>query len=448
MLTEKLNDLITRVGPGTPMGEVFRRFWLPAVLSSEIEQPDGAPVRIRILGEDLIAFRDSSGAVGIIEAFCSHRLASLFFGRNEDCGIRCAYHGWKFDINGKCVDMPNVPNGENPKVRARGDIKAYPAREGGGLVWVYMGPSDLKPPLPAFEWMGLPEDQRHVSRWLQRTNYSVGMEGEIDTSHVSFAHKEFDPSKSPIQGVGADLAALNGAPKLTLHDTEYGYTYGSMRTLSSGQFWRQTHWFAPMFSLIPMSPGAYVGAGGRAWVPIDDDHTASFSYWFRVDGPLGAQKALLDSGAVFPPRMDRGRYTLPDGAMIDIWLPLANKENDFLIDREMQKTVNFTGIWGANEQDRALQESMRSVGARNPGVADKTREHLMASDLAVVTARNKLIKMAEDLQNGIEPAYAQSGDSWNVRALSKIGPEDTFDLFSEVYANEMYPPSASDDGLV
>lgn len=444
MLTEKLNEVLTRVGPGTPMGELFRRFWLPALVASEIAEPDSPPKRIRILCEDLLAFRDSSGKVGIIEAYCSHRLAPLFFGRNEECGLRCPYHGWKFDVNGKCVDMPNVPNSDSPRTRERGDIRAYPTREAGGLIWVYMGPKELEPPLPEFEWMGLPEGHCHVSRWLQRTNYSMGMEGEIDTAHISFLHKDFDPSKSYLTGTGADLAE-DGAPKLTLRETDYGFTYGARRNMPDGRkFWRQTHWFAPMFSLIPMIPNEYVGAGGRAWVPIDDDHTTTFSYWFRVDRPLGDGPDLkvLESGAAFPPRMKPGTFALPDGGVIDTFLPLANKENDFLIDRDMQRNDNFSGIWGANEQDRALQEGMRSIGRKHPGIVDRSKEHLMASDLAVVTARNKLLKMASDLEKGIEPACAQSGKSFAVRSITKICDEVDFDAFVETFKDEIKAPSA------
>lgn len=439
MLTAKLNEILTRVGPGTPMGKVFRRFWLPALLSSEIA-PDSTPVRLRILCEDLVAFRDSDGKVGIIEAYCSHRLAPLFFGRNEECGLRCPYHGWKFNVEGKCVDMPNVPSGSSERIRERCSIGAYPTREAGGVVWIYMGPKELTPPLPAFEWMSLPPEQRHVSRWIQRTNYCAGMEGEIDSTHISFLHKDFDNSKSLLAGTGAELAD-DGAAKLTLRETDYGFMYGAMRNAVDAKFWRMTHWLAPMFSLVALTPGDYVGAGGRAWVPIDDDHTMSFSYWFRVDRPLGPEYDILESGAVFPPRMEPGRFTLPDGTVIDTFLPLANRENDFLIDREMQRNVNFSGIWGANEQDRALQESMPSIGREHPGIVDRSREHLMASDVAVVTARNTLIRMAQDIERGIEPSYPQQAGSCAVRAITKLCEIDDFDRFVDAYRDEIQAPA-------
>ena len=150
MLSDDDNDLLCRVGPGQPMGEVFRRFWLPAIASRELLQKDAAPRRLRLLGEDLIAFRDSNGDVGIVGAYCPHKLAPLFFGRNEDCGIRCAYHGWKFDKLGECVEIPNLPpNFDTNALKARARIPGYPTREAGGMVWVYMGPRETMPDLPA-----------------------------------------------------------------------------------------------------------------------------------------------------------------------------------------------------------------------------------------------------------------------------------------------------------
>ena len=154
MLTREDNELITQVGPGTPMGELFRRFWLPVMLAEEVPNADGTPVRLHVLNEKLIAFRDSEGRVGIVDSYCPHRGAPLFFGRNEECGIRCVYHGWKFDVDGNCVDLPNSPEGETYKDKVA--IKSYPAIEKGGLIWAYMGPKDTQPPMPGFDWLDQP----------------------------------------------------------------------------------------------------------------------------------------------------------------------------------------------------------------------------------------------------------------------------------------------------
>jgi phthalate 4,5-dioxygenase oxygenase subunit len=289
--------------------------------------------------------------------------------------------------------------------------------------------------------MSLPSDQLHVSRWLQRTNYCAGMEGEIDSAHISFLHKEFVSQDAKLHAI-ASGRTNDGAPKLTLRNTDYGFSYGARRAFGDENIWRMTHWFAPMFSLIPMGPGEFRESNGRAWVPVDDDHTTTFSYWFRVDRPLGIDKDMLDSGDAIPPRRNRGRYTLLDGTVIDTFLPLGNKENDYLVDREAQRTINYSGISGANDQDRSVQESLRSIGVDHPGIVNRRREHLMATDVAIVTARNILIKMATDLQNGIEPNYPKNGSTWAVRAISKICSEEDFDNFVQSFADDIAAPSA------
>lgn len=439
MVNREDNALLTRVGPGTPMGELFRRFWLPAALTDELDAPDGPPVRLRILCEDLLAFRDTSGRIGIIDAYCSHRGAPLFFGRNEAAGIRCPYHGWKFDVAGHCLDQPNVPatgDRDSGAVRRSAAIKSYETREAGGIVWVYMGPRDRIPELPALEWTTLPRAQCHTSRWLQRSNWLQGAEGEIDTAHVSFLHREHEPATSMIQPTGANLAT-DGAPVLNVKETAYGFISAARRALGDQYFWRISQWLAPMFSLIPRAPSErFESGGGRAWVPVDDTNTTTFAYSFRVDRPLDAAELKMASeGAHFPPRMRKGTVQLEEGHRIDTFLPIADSENDYLVDRERQRTVNFTGIWGVNEQDRAMQESLRpTAGAR--GIVDRSKEHLVRSDVAIVTARRRLLSMVRALQNGIEPAEASRPDAYAVRAISKITPIASLDEFLEAYGQE------------
>jgi phthalate 4,5-dioxygenase oxygenase subunit len=436
MMTKEDNELLTRVGPGTPMGTLLRRFWLPALLAAEVEKPDSTPVRIRILCEDLVAFRDTSGRVGIVDAYCAHRRAPLFFGRNEECGLRCPYHGWKFDVDGKCLDIPNVVSARDmTAMKSKLGITAYPTREAGGVIWVYMGPSDKVPDFPHLQWTTLPKESLHVSRWIQRSNWMQGVEGEIDTSHISFLHKDFSTaSEKMLPGVHI---ASDGAPEITLRETEYGFTYGARRKLGDQSYWRQTQWLLPMHSMIPRTPEqAFTHGSGRAWVPIDDNHTTTFSYGFRSDGPLNVQDIeTLESGYVFPPRLGKGTFVLPDGYKIDTYLPMANKDNDYLIDRDKQRTINFTGIWGANEQDRSLQESMQGAGPETPGIVDRSREHLVASDVAIVTARRRLLKMARDLQNGIEPPPAANGEMYGVRAFSCLTSISEFDELQKEYGH-------------
>ena len=437
MLRKEENELLTRVGPGTPMGEVFRRFWLPAALSEELKEPGAPPVRLRILCEDLLAFRDSSGKLGIIDAYCSHRQAPLFFGRNENCAIQCPYHGWRFDVNGECVEAPNAPNylRDTPNAKARLAIVAYPTHEAGGIVWVYMGPKEEQPPFPNFEFTTVPEGYNRSSRWLQRSNWLQGMEGEIDTSHISFAHKDLSTGHEAVSITGLQYSLQDDSPVLSVKETDYGFMSGSRRNYDGKYFWRMTQWLTPMFSLIPRAPAeVFTSGGGRAWVPVDDNNTITFAYNFRVDRPLSAaEHKLIDDGAHFPPRIKRGSIQLDEGQRIDTWLTVANIENDYHVDREMQKTVNFTGIFGVNEQDRCLQEAMRSASGRDRGIVDRTREHLVAADLAITAARRRLLRMIKTLQEGKTLREVSSGDLYAVRAVSRVCGVADFDEFTQVY---------------
>src|SRR5579875_365206 len=192
MLPQEDNELVTNTNPGTPMGELFRRFWLPVALSEELPGPDCAPIRVQVLGEKLVAIRDSSGRPGLFDAFCPHRGAPLFFGRNEEDGLRCVYHGWKFAVDGACVDLPSAQEGETFKHKIH--IKAYPCIEAGDLIWAYMGPADRKPPFPEFPWTKLPADHRYVTKFRLECNYLQAMEGDYDPSHAPFLHSTFMPS--------------------------------------------------------------------------------------------------------------------------------------------------------------------------------------------------------------------------------------------------------------
>lgn len=435
MLNKETNELLCRVGPRTPMGNLFRRFWLPAVMSNELRK-DGAPLRLRILGEDLLAFRDSNGQVGIVEAYCSHRGAPLFFGRNEQCGIRCAYHGWKFNVGGECLQIPNASDADSGDMRQRAKITAYVTREANGVVWVYMGERSRMPPFPKFDYACAPEGQAYAARWLQCTSWLQGLEGEIDSSHISWLHRDFDSANSKMKSAGAQLAT-DAAPSLDIRETAMGCTYGARRNLDGQYFWRQSHWVAPMFSFIPHAPGPFVSFGGRAWTPIDDNHVTVFTFGYRNDRPFNDQELqTIDSGALFPPRMKPGKYPLPDGYLIDTFLPVANKENDYEIDRQMQRDVNFSGIWGVHDQDRALAENSRKTSGVDPGILDRSREHLVSADKAIVTARRTLLRMVRDLQEGADPTFIEDADAFRVRAISKICDIASFDEFIVTFGAE------------
>jgi len=422
MLSFSDNELLICTGPGTPMGELFRRFWHPVLLTEELPDPDGTPVRLRVLSEDLVAFRDTNGQVGIIDALCPHRRAGMFFGRNEECGLRCVYHGWKFDVHGRCVDMPTEPADSTFKDKVT--IKAYPAVEYGGCIWIYMGPPEKQPALPALEWARVPDSQRVLSRWLQESNYMQAVEGEIDSAHVSWLHAPLQVEASPFRGRFNDAIIRDGAPKLTVKPTDYGFCYGARRDADNGEYyWRVTQWLLPTFSLIPAHG---FPRGGRCWIPIDDTHISVIQYNYHPERPL--TEAEIQRGKTSP-QVEPARYRLPDGVTIDICRDVLNADNDYGIDREFQRTQNFTGIQVIRSQDTAMTESMG-------GIVDRSQEHLGTTDVAVIAARRQLLKMARDLEAGIEPVEALQPEIYNVRAVDMVCAEGDFLRFMDLYATE------------
>jgi len=392
---------MTRVGPGTPMGELFRRFWLPVSLPEQLPQPDADPVRLRILGEDLVAFRDSNGTIGLVDAFCPHRRAPLYFGRNEECGLRCVYHGWKFDTSGTCVDMPSEPAESNFKDKVT--VRAYPTREFGGTIWAYMGPADTVPELPMMEWATVPDAHRRAAMWIVESNWLQVLEGNVDTSHVSFLHSAQDG----IPGVREE-GVLDKAPRLMVMENEIGFAYGGRRASRDNQYyWRVTQFMLPMYTLIPGPgwPRACVGV-----VPIDDQHCLRFQVSYNPE-------EAIEREPPFTPR-ELGSFDLPGNVTIDTWLPTENRRNLYSLDRERQRHVNYSGIQGIETQDRAMTEGMGYV-------CDRTQEHLGTSDLAVIAARRLLERQATELQKGRPPLAARRHDLFGVRPLDVVSPHAT-----------------------
>jgi phthalate 4,5-dioxygenase len=402
MLSHEDNELLTRTGPGTPMGNLYRRFWMPALLPSELPRPDSDPIRFRILGEDLVAFRDSNGKVGFIANNCPHRGASLFFGRNEEAGLRCVYHGWKFDVDGNCIDMPNEPAESDFRTKVK--ATTYPSAEWGGFVWIYMGPPARQPELPNYHWCTLPDaNQSQVRKWMQESNYSQGVEGDLDSAHVSFLHRKF----------GQEDRAINyGAPRLTTMETDFGFAYGARRPADDDYFWRVTTFTLPMFIMIP--GGKYPG-GGHFTLPMDDEH----SWWFVVEPPAPAgMEPALKPGQLTPGDADPALD--PTNAFIDgTWRRVRNKDNDYLIDRQRQRTVNYSGLPGNRVEDAAMTESMGPI-------YDRTREHLGTTDVAIIFWRRLMLRMARNLDNGIEPAILSNPDAFRALPLQTTAPEPDF----------------------
>jgi phthalate 4,5-dioxygenase oxygenase subunit len=385
MLSTADNDLLTQTGPGTPMGDLFRRFWLPALTLDELPAPDCPPVRFRVLSEDLIAFRATDGSIGFVANACPHRGASLFFGRNEENGLRCVYHGWKFDTEGECVDMPSEPAESNFKSKVR--VKSYAGAEWGGLIWIYMGPKEKQPELPRYEWCLQPENPNlHVYKWRAESNYAQGLEGNIDTAHVGFLHRRLNVAG--LRGTNPDAA-----PVLQIKETDFGFYYGGRRDAEDGYYWRVTPFVLPTFTSIP---GGNWQGSGIFLVPCDDETS-----WWIVISPEGRR--------VF----DGVEYvTLEPGT----WRNTRNKDNDYKIDREKQRTVNYTGIDGNRAQDGAVTESMGTI-------YDRSHEHLGTSDTAIIFWRRQMIRMAKRLAAGEELPINQDADLFRVRPVDTITEE-------------------------
>ena len=423
MLTRDDNDTLTRTGQGTLMGEVIRRYWVPALLANELPEPDSAPVRVRLLGEQLVAFRDTQGRVGLLDEICPHRRTSLFFGRNEESGLRCVYHGWKFDVAGNCLDMMNEPPDSDYPAKIK--TTSYPVVEMGNLIWAYLGPAEKKPPLPKFEWTQVPEDHRLVTKNWQECNWLQGLEGGIDTAHAPILHRRISENTNrPGISINTDLIKSE-APELDIDRTDYGYRYAGIRSLGDrGNLIRSYHYVMPFHQLRALQFGSQ-GQGtrqlvaGHIWVPMDDENCMVYNWVYNFGG-----EPLTDVDRDEEVRLGRG-----PGEVLPDFRTKRNRSNDWMIDREVQKNETFTGIEGINTQDQAIQESMGRI-------LDRSKENLAASDMAIVIARRMLLGAASTVSDGGDPPGV--GDSYyNVRAIDAIVPNDSD--WKEALADQMYP---------
>ena len=399
MMNAEQNEQITRTGPGTLMGDYFRRYWIPALHDWELPEPDCPPVRIQLLGEKLVAFRDSENRIGLIDEFCAHRGVSLWFGRNEECGLRCPYHGWKYDVNGNCTELPSEP--EETGMRSRIKLKAYPTIERGGVIWTYMGPPELQPEPPGLEWVNVAPERRYVTKRLQECNYLQAIEGGIDSSHVSFLHGS-SLKRDPLF-TGSRGNIYNEHDKMPIFDvTEFdgGLLIGARRNADEGRYyWRITPFIYPWHTIIP--PRAGHPLGGHVWVPIDDESCWAWSINYHPGRALTEKEvAAMKGGAGIHVKYVPGTF-----------IPLANKSNDYLMDRAGQKSGHtFSGIEGIAMQDASLQESMGPI-------QDRTRENLCSTDNGIIMARRGLLKAAKAAREG-KPIPGLSAESQRVRSCS------------------------------
>ncbi len=396
MLTREENELLTRVGAGTPMGTLMRRYWVPAVFSHQIAEPDSPPVRVRLLGEDLVAFRDTQGRVGLIDEACPHRTASMFFGRNEECGLRCVYHGIKFDVTGACVDVPclppNTPENQISAIKKQMAIKSYPCIENGGVVWTYMGPPELQPEAPDLEWARLPENQRHATRHIQECNWLQGVEGGFDAPHLTFLHG------------GTAEASRRIVPSIyEVVPMDFGFVVGTARDFGGDDLmWNINVMLMPFHKIISSVPHA-----AHMWMPIDDENTMLYSIDFQPDRPFTdeeLERSLTYHG------IHTENHPGTDHA-------IANKANDYLIDRELQAHGgSYTGMKGLGVQDCAVQETMGPI-------SDRTREHLLIGDSAIVKLRRLLLQTLKDMEAG-KPLPGIDPRTFRVRSTRYEAPRD------------------------
>jgi phenylpropionate dioxygenase-like ring-hydroxylating dioxygenase large terminal subunit len=401
MTTRELNDFLTKTGPGTPTGNLLRRYWIPALLASEIPEPECPPVRVKLLSERLLAFRDTQGRIGLVDEFCAHRGVSLWFGRNEENGLRCPYHGWKYDHTGQCIDGPSEPveSGFCSKIK----LKSYPCVERGDVIWAYMGPPELQPPLPGFEWANVPRASRYVSKRLQECNFLQAMEGGIDSAHVSFLHR-YELRNEPLHvSKGAELTAKTDVA-FEVIESPGGMVIGVRRPAQEGHYyWRITQWIMPFHTMIP--PYGDNALNGHAWVPIDDATCWSWCFTHHPTRALTAhENEVMRTGGGIHVSLIPGSFR-----------PVINKDNDYLMDRAAQKAnKTYCGVKTIAMQDAAIQESMGPI-------QDRSKENLTSTDNGVIMARIRLRKAALAAQQG-EPIDGLDPATHAVRSASIVLP--------------------------
>jgi len=418
MLTAQENTQLTQVGPGTLMGDLMRQYWIPVVLSSEITS-GGRPKRVRILGEELVAFRTPGGRAGVLAEFCAHRRASLYFARNEERGLRCVYHGWQYEPDGRCVDMPN----ERPESNFQDKVTlpAYPCAERGGVVWIYMGPASPPPGLPDLEWALVPEAQRFVSKFWQECNYLQALEGGVDPAHISFLHGILDvrddEGRRALEHAAAGFAftaQLERAPHIEVADTETGLLIGARREAPAGQYyWRITQYLLPFHTMPPSEVGSDPLFHTHVWVPVDDDHLVNWCVsWHPTRAITADERAQFHAGS----SIHITDYAPPTNEAYGDIRPRANRPNDYLADWEAQRTRKFFGVPGVGAQDKAITESQVTY--------DRSLERLGHADLGIIRVRKRLLDAALALRTqraappGLDPV------TYRVRPASVLLPKD------------------------
>ena len=394
MLSAEDNELLTRVGPETSMGALMRRFWVPILLGDEIDEPDSQPLRVKLLGEYFVAFRDTQGRLGLLDARCPHRGADLSYGFNEEGGLRCAQCYWKFDVEGKIVDLPMEP--EDSPIWKEVTAAAFKVREFGGLVWAYVGPQDEVPELPEFEWTRIPAERRYLSRFAVECNYMQGVEGGLDAARVNAL-------KRAEEGQPVSLGDDEPAHTVQATATDYGLIVGTALDADSKAPLdvQVTHWLMPFYTTAPADEKGVLE--GVAWVPIDDESTMAFAVTYNPTRRL-SQKLLTDirRGKRVHPQLAEGSFRRK-----------RNKDNGYSADPKPGFTSFASRFTSTFELAVACQETMGTI-------VDRSAETLGANDAAVESARKVLMTAAVDLMEGTVPVIVHHGEAYRVRSYAAV----------------------------
>ena len=402
MLSQQDNEILCRVGPGTPMGVLLREYWLPAFVSSELEA-DGFPRRIRLLSEDLIAFRDTDGRVGVVQENCPHRGSSMMFGRNEENGLRCVYHGWKFDTNGACVDMPS--EGSESEFKHKVKMRSYRTQERNGIVWLYMGPraEGDEPPLPDLEVNldGFPRRAGEPFKYVRQCNWAQALEGDIDSVHLNFLHTRLD-RPNPV-------TSSDSNPQFDLIYTDYGHFYGARRTVGDMYYWRINQFAMPFYTAV-------TGPTSKVWIPIDDENTLIMEW--NPSRPPDMPREYDDIANMATARQPWGYK--PDDPRIPWgnWRLKADVDNEWMRDRSLEKDKFYVGIYSNPLQDSAVQVTMGAV-------YDRTREYLGTTDKAIIAFRRIMIQAAKAFRDrGELPPTVDNAALYRARGFAAMLPQD------------------------
>jgi phenylpropionate dioxygenase-like ring-hydroxylating dioxygenase large terminal subunit len=383
MLNREQNETLTRVGPGTPAGELLRRYWQPVALSREVP-PNGAPLAVRLLGEDLVLFRDDKERIGLLALHCSHRGADLSYGRVEDGGLRCLYHGWLYDVRGRCLEQPGEPKGKSFADKVQ--HPAYPCVEAAGMILAYLGPGE-PPLLPAYEFLTAPEDYVHAGKIYHECNYLQGNEGNIDPTHLSFLHAFKNPEGKAdgYEVEGASFFSQYVTPDIEIEETDFGIRIHTARKLSDGRtYLRATNFILPNLSAFT---GALADGYTVNWhVPIDDEHHWKYMITFTKDSPVN--KAFIDK-IFFGDEIDAD------------YRPIRNRGNRYLQNRDIMKSWSYSGV-GERPGAAIPSQDLLTTEGQGP-IQDRTRERLGYGDKAIVAARLMLLRAIQELQAGKEP---------------------------------------------